>query len=664
MSKNRSSGWYVESIDKFLRAEPDAVVGKLAGASPFEVVPAQAEAWLVEVQILQRALSDVSGWISLEFEVPRLGSRLDAVVLTAGAVIALEFKVGESKFHRQDYEQVWDYALDLKNFHAASRYAPIFPVLVATASVRGDAEWATAPKDGVRAPYCCNATSVAKAISAAVEFAVGQPELGREWFSSQYNPTPTIVEAAKALFARHTVEDISRSDAGARNLAITSKALEDVIAEARAQSHKAIAFVTGVPGAGKTLVGLSIAASHWRKEEPTHAVFLSGNGPLVAVLREALTRDELDRRKAQGKKARKGEVAQEVKPFIQNVHHFRDAGVRSQETGEPPVDKVAIFDEAQRAWTLEKTADFMKRKKGVANFRYSEPQFLIDYMNRHKDWAVVVCLVGGGQEINTGEAGISTWLEAVAQHFPDWRVYVSRELRDSEYGALSIMDQLPGVTHVVSNPDLHLSVSMRSFRSEKLSAFVSAALNVEIERARSLCSEVCKTYPLALTRDIDVARKWTRDRARGSERYGLVASSQAQRLKPYAVDVRVNVDPVHWFLADRDDTRSSWYLEDPATEYQVQGLELDWVCMTWDADLRMMGNSWLYREFKSSKWQVIRKEERKRYLLNAYRVLMTRARQGMVIFVPKGDPADSTRKAEYYDETFEYLKGLGIPVVA
>jgi hypothetical protein len=306
----------------------------------------------------------------------------------------------------------------------------------------------------------------------------------------------------------------------------------------------------------------------------------------------------------------------------------------------------------------------MKRKKGVANFRYSEPQFLIDYMNRHKDWAVVVCLVGGGQEINSGEAGITTWLEAVAQHFPDWRVYVSRELRDPEYGALSIMDQLPGVTHVVSNPDLHLSVSMRSFRSEKLSAFVSAALSVDVERARSLCSEVCKTYPLALTRDIDVARRWTRDRARGSERYGLVASSQAQRLKPYAVDVRVNVDPVHWFLADRDDTRSSWYLEDPATEYQVQGLELDWVCMTWDADLRMMGSSWLYREFKSSKWQVIRKEERKRYLLNAYRVLMTRARQGMVIFVPKGDPADSTRKAEYYDETFEYLKGLGIPVVA
>ncbi|HOI11864.1 MAG TPA: DUF2075 domain-containing protein, partial [Myxococcota bacterium] len=384
--------------------------------------------------------------------------------------------------------------------------------------------------------------------------------------------------------------------------------------------------MTGVPGAGKTLVGLNVATRRRRKEEATHAVFLSGNGPLVAVLREALTRDECTRRRALNETVRKGTVAQQVKPFIQNVHHFRDDGVRTLETREPPHDRVVIFDEAQRAWDLAKTADFMKRRKGLAGFDRSEPQFLIEYMDRHPDWAVVICLVGGGQEINTGEAGISTWLDAVREHFPCWRAYISPELSDAEYAAGHALEQLHGVARVERDPGLHLSVSMRSFRSEKLSAFVKALLDIEHDRAGELLRQVLKRYPITITRDLDAARRWIRRQARGSERYGLVASSEAQRLKPHAVDVRVNIDPVQWFLNDRNDTRSSWYLEDAATEYQIQGLELDWVCVTWDADLRLTRTGWQHCSFRGDRWTNMNKPERQQYLVNAYRVLLTRAR--------------------------------------
>jgi hypothetical protein len=451
-------------------------------------------------------------------------------------------------------------------------------------------------------------------------------------------------------------------------------AIDQVIEAAERDQCKAIVFVTGVPGAGKTLVGLNVATRHRRSTEATNAVFLSGNGPLVAVLREALTRDELRRRReaeaasdsgdggVRRRSSRKGAVAQEVKPFIQNVHHFRDEGVRTLTTGDAPDDHVVIFDEAQRAWDLAKTADFMKRRKGRPGFDRSEPQFLMEYMDRHTDWAVIICLVGGGQEINTGEAGISTWLDAVRDHFPTWRTYISPELSDAEYAAGHALERLRGVARVERHPGLHLSVSMRSFRSEKLSAFVKALLDVEEERARELLREVSIRYPIVVTRSLDTARSWIRAHARGSERYGLVASSGAQRLKPHAVDVRVNVDPVQWFLNDRSDTRSSWYLEDAATEYQIQGLELDWVCVTWDADLRRSGAGWQHCTFRGDTWMRIKKPERQRYLVNAYRVLLTRARQGMVIFVPPGDEDDPTREPAWYNALCDYLTRLGIAV--
>ena len=299
-------------------------------------------------------------------------------------------------------------------------------------------------------------------------------------------------------------------------------------------------------------------------------MYLSGNGPLVAVLQEALTRDELAR---VGNTERKGAVRQRVKPFIQNVHHFRDEGVR---TTNAPYDHVVIFDEAQRAWTQAKTSDFMRRRKKLANFDRSEPEFLISYLDRHETWAVVVCLVGGGQQIHTGEAGIGEWLDALHVRFRNWHVHLSPNLTDSEYAAQSALERLRAVASIAWDERLHLATSMRSFRSKKVSAFVRAVLDSDKAAARALLREVAPRYPIAVTRDLGRARAWIRAHARGSERYGLVASSQAQRLKPHAIDVRVNVDPVQWFLNDRHDTRSSYYLEDAATEFQVQGLELDW----------------------------------------------------------------------------------------
>ena len=227
------------------------------------------------------------------------------------------------------------------------------------------------------------------------------------WDQGRYRPTPTIVEAASALYRGHSVADISRSDAGSTNLTTTSAAVAKVIESSRAERRKSICLVTGVPGAGKTLVGLDVATRYLDTHSDLHGVFLSGNGPLVAILREALARDDVQQAKDRGQKKTKGNARQAVKTFIQPVHHFRDECLKDSN---PPHEHVTIFDESQRAWNREKTADFMKRKRGIAGFAMSEPEFLISCLDRHSDWAVIVCLVGGGQEINTGEAGVSEWI--------------------------------------------------------------------------------------------------------------------------------------------------------------------------------------------------------------------------------------------------------------
>ena len=652
--------YYVASVEVFLEATPETVLGTLTANSDMAVEPLQRNAWLAQIGVLKTALSGLTGTLFLEFNIPRMGRRIDAVLISGAAIVVIEFKIGEADFHRQDIDQVWDYALDLKNFHQASHNAPILPILVATASRTTDNALPYPHDDLVYPPALSNAHGLRGIIDMAMCRMVGPSLDGLAWGSAPYHPTPSIIEAAQTLYAQHSVDAIARHDAGARNLRVTSRRVEELVDEARERGLKVICFVTGVPGAGKTLVGLNVATKRRDPRKPTHAVFLSGNGPLVAVLREALTRDEVMRRRKSGDRTRKGQIGESVKSFIQNVHHFRDEGLRDNR---PPIDHVVIFDEAQRAWNREKTAIFMRTKKKRPDFTESEPEFLISYLDRHDDWAVIVCLVGGGQEINTGEAGIGAWLDAISVAFPQWYVYISPELTDSEYVAGRAIESVRGRPHVYFDVNLHLAVSMRSFRAENVSAFVKAILDCETDVARDAFSRLRLRYPIALTRDLGRARQWIREHARGSERYGLVASSGAQRLKPHAIDVRVSVDPVHWFLDGRQDTRSSYYLEDAATEFQVQGLELDWVCVTWDGDFRFTDRGWAYHSFWGSGWRNIHKHERKSYLRNAYRVLLTRARQGMVIFVPKGEVEDPTRQSEFYDPTFRYLSSLGIPVL-
>jgi hypothetical protein len=642
-------------VEEFVSADPALITGTLVSSQGHNVELEQLRAWEEEIAVLASALKGIEGTIYLEFDVPRLASRIDAVLIAGPAIIVIEFKIGERHYRTAHYNQVWDYALDLKNFHLASHNAPIFPLLVATESGQGDDNWHDEHFDQVRPPRRCTTAGIAAAVSEALARSSGLALDAAEWVKAPYHPTPTIIEAACSLYSRHSVEAISRHDAGATNLSVTSGAVEKIIENAQRHGRKAIVFVTGVPGAGKTLVGLNVATRR-REFGESRAVFLSGNGPLVAVLQEALVRDESAR---VANRVRKGIIRQPVKAFIQNVHHFRDEGIRRPE---PPFDHVVIFDEAQRAWNRAKTADFMKRRKKIPDFNSSEPEFLISYLDRHDDWAVIICLVGGGQEIYTGEAGIGEWIDALRVRFPHWFVHVSPNLTESEYAVGASLNAV-GTQAIESDSSLHLATSMRSFRSEKVSAFVKAVLDREVESARSLLEEITVRYPIAITRDLHRAKQWVRERARGSERYGLVASSQAQRLKPHAIDIRVDVDPVHWFLNDRTDTRSSFYLEDAATEFQIQGLELDWICVTWDADFRMEGLHWRHHSFRGDAWTTIRNEDRKRYLLNAYRVLLTRARQGMVIFVPPGDTGDPTREPRFYDETYRYLVELGLQTV-
>ncbi|HQR42699.1 MAG TPA: DUF2075 domain-containing protein, partial [Gemmatales bacterium] len=453
----------------------------------------------------------------------------------------------------------------------------------------------------------------------------------------------------------------SRRDAEDINLGQTSDTLFDIIRNSKEQSKKSICFVTGVPGAGKTLVGLNIATKHFDKANALYSVFLSGNGPLVAILREALARDRIRQEKERGKKIKKGEAMSEVKAFIQNVHHFRDDCL--VDTKKPPVEHVALFDEAQRAWNLQQTSNFMLRKKNKPDFNQSEPEFLISCLDRHTDWAVVVCLVGGGQEINTGEAGITEWIESLNRSFPHWDIYVSPKLTDSEYGAGQVLQDLAGRSNVTYQNELHLSVSMRSFRTEHVSFLVKQLLDLNRDEARYALQQVREKYPIVVTRDLAKAKQWLRHQARGSERYGIVVSSQAERLKPHAIDVKSPMDPVHWFLDGKQDVRSSYYLEDVATEFHVQGLELDWACVTWDADFRFTNEGWDHYSFVGDRWNRIKKVERRSYQKNAYRVLLTRARQGMVIVVPPGDSDDATRKPSYYDPTFSYLSEVGFEVI-
>ena len=674
-----------DTIEGFL-AMPDAqIVGNLTTAHTSlhaSLQGLQAEAWCEEISLLKKILPQYigRGHIYFEYTIPRMGRRIDVVLLIDGVVLLLEFKAFNEQYTRADIAQVWDYALDLKNFHEESHNRPIVPILVATEAIDTSSEFIPFD-DKVFYPILTNREQLSSVIAEALMFCDTENSEGdTQWAISRYSPTPTIIEAASALYNNHSVEDISRSDASAENLTTTCGFISSVIERAKSEHFKAICFVTGVPGAGKTLVGLNIATQQFEKDDV--AVYLSGNFPLVQVLTEALARDKKRRMAEKGERIAIGTARSEVKTFIQMIHHYRDTCLEGTKVVDGrivadeayylnpknlkksfvPVDHVAIFDEAQRAWTKDALANFMNRKKGYPNFPYSEPEYLISCLDRHDDWAVVVCLVGGGQEINTGEAGISEWIESLNREYKDWHVFISDRLHDAEYAAGRSLELLSEHEHVEFEPSLHLAVSMRSFRAENLTKFVHKLLDRDVEGAREAYLTLDK-YPIVLTRSLEKAKRWLKEHARGTERYGMIVSSQAERLKPLAIDVRFKPDVVHWFLDDATDVRSSFYLEDVATEFDVQGLELDWSCVVWDGDFRYTPDGWSHHSFCGDKWQNINKPERKAFQKNAYRVLLTRARQGMVLVVPEGNPEDPTRNPAYYDSTYEYLKDIGIQTI-
>lgn len=647
--------YYGESLACFCEAPDTLILGKLTQSHNFKLLDLQKNAWISQISILKDQLAGLAGYIYFEFSIPRMGKRVDNIVIIGDCIFVLEFKVGSNMFHAQDKEQVTDYVIDLKNFHEGSHDARIVPILIST-EAETPSNSGFSYENNIFSPILVGNNGLREVIKKIDDIKRKSID-PNVWVNAKYKPTPTIIEAAKALYDGHKVEDISRSDADAINLSDTAKCINRIIDQSKSSNSKSICFVTGVPGSGKTLAGLNIAIERNNIDKNEHAVYLSGNGPLVQVLREALARDEVERARMRGEKISKKESYRKSSLFVQNIHHFRDEYLNDNKA---PIEKVVIFDEAQRAWTNDKASEFMKRKRGVSGFNKSEPNFLISVMDRHCEACTIVCLLGGGQEINTGEAGIAEWFKALRDSFPNWNIYFSSLIaNDDNY----ITDH--DLIHWINEngkceKNLHLGVSLRSFRSEKLSEFIKNLLNLNIDKAKSLFAHVKKSYPMVITRDIDKARAWLKNMARGSERYGLVASAGAVRLVPCGLNVKNDFDPANWFLNDKNDIRSSYFMEQVATEFDIQGLELDWVGVCWDANFSYQNDMWLCSKFSGTKWTLRNSDLNKEYLKNSYRVLLTRARQGMVIFVPRGSEEDLTRLSKYYDGTYDYLKNLGL----
>ncbi|WP_347088485.1 DUF2075 domain-containing protein [Ruminococcus sp. RTP21484sp1] len=647
----RRREYYIDSINNFIVADEENVLGQLLIHDEFETSDLQKLAWKAEIQILKRQLEEFRGDVIFEYTIPRMGHRVDTVCIIEGIIFLFEFKVGDNEYKKTTIDQVMDYALDLKYFHEESKRRYIVPICVSTKASVQKNEY-NCCSDGIYNAILCNENNIGDNIHNILLQVRDKTLAGRTWIDSRYAPTPTIIEAAQSLYRNHGVDDISRNDAGAKNLTITTKAISNIIEDCKKNNRKAICFVTGVPGAGKTLAGLNIANERHHFDEDEHAVFLSGNGPLVDVLQNALAID-----RAKREKITKSNALRETKAFIQIIHKFRDEALT---TSYAPIEKVAIFDEAQRAWNKESLTDFMKRKKGIPEFNQSEPEFLISIMDRHEDWAVIICLVGGGQEIYNGEAGIQDWFSTLSEKYLDWEIYLSDKITDSEYVGNSDVSTMLHNREYHCISDLHLGVSLRSFRSEKLALFVKCLLDEEIELAKETYEELKKSYPVLITRKFDVAKNWVKKKARGTERYGLLASSEGKRLRAEGIWVPSEINHVGWFLNEKDNVDSSYYLEVAASEFKVQGLEIDYAVLAWDADLRYTSNGFDYFKFRGTKWNHVNQEQRQHYLKNAYRVLMTRARQGLIIYIPEGDEEDPSRLTEYYEGTYQYLKHVGI----
>ena len=698
---------YIATFKEFLEQKRFEILGTLHNNYHGDALTTTDEAWMGEIDIMQDVLQpwkEEHAQIIFEYEIPRLGKRIDVVLLLRGIIFCLEFKVGQKDALQADVEQVMDYALDLKNFHRFSHDKVIVPILIPTRHIskRAINFQLSVYDDQIYNPLIAGAEDLQILIADTLYHAKATDSGTIDnWIISPYTPTPTIIEAARALYENHSVEEITRHEADKVSTDRTINYILQVIERSKAECKKSICFVTGVPGAGKTLVGLDVAIKQTYKngelDKENGAVYLSGNGPLVAVLTEALARDNQKKSTAKGERKNLSDCRREVSEFIQIIHRYRDnmlakiknpvengiveidpdRAIHLDNTGYGEVEHVAIFDEAQRSWTHERIANYLKRggtygnKLKVPNFPLSEAEFLIWSLDQREDWAVIVCLVGGGQEINTGEAGISEWINALNSMFKHWDVYISDKLTDAEYAEGRVNELLRDNNKVTFAEDLHLAVSLRSFRAETLSAFIQSMLAFRSDASDLYRDVTSRKYPIIITRDMDTARAWLRKQARGTQQTGVLVTKVAARFKPLAVHILAQDEEnaVHWFLEDKTDIRSSNYLEDAATEIQVQGLELDYACILWDADMRYENGRWGFYKFNGkNKWNPETNQENQKYMLNAYRVLLTRARQGIIICIPKGNdrltpegfPEDPTRLPEFYDGTYEYLKSIGL----
>jgi DUF2075 family protein len=708
MSRNKSNRClYKADFKSFIESDPFSILGCIHNAFHAPALTTTDEAWIGEIDLLQKVLlpwKNEEAEIIFEYDIPRLGKRIDVVLLLRGIIFCLEFKIGQKDALQSDVEQVMDYALDLKNFHRYSHERIIVPILIPTNHKTSSNSFEPSVyNDSIYNPLITGANGLQNLINEVLQHA-GANTQGtiKDWVISPYTPTPTIIEAARSLYENHSVEDITRHEADKVTTDATIDYILDIINKSKKNGEKSICFVTGVPGAGKTLVGLDVAVKQSYQEDGTFneddgAVYLSGNGPLVAVLTEALARDNYKKSKNKGEDRKLSDSRREVSKFIQIIHRYRDnmlakiknpvvdgkleidpqQAVKLEQSGYGEVEHVAIFDEAQRAWTHKRIADYLKRggtygnKLKVPNFPMSEAAFLIWSLDQREDWATIVCLIGGGQEINTGEAGISEWITALNNHFPYWKVYISDKLTEPEYAEGKVNELLKYNSNVEYSDRLHLGVSLRSFRAERLSAFVHSLLSFNPDSEELYKNVVSHHYPIVLTRSMDKARAWLRQQARGTQQTGILISKVSARFKPLAVHVlpQSEDNAMHWFLEDKTDVRSSNYLEEAATEIQVQGLEVDYACILWDADMRYDNGKWSFWKFNGkTQWIPEKNIETQKYMLNAYRVLLTRARQGMVICVPEGNsnktpegfPEDSTRQPLYYNSTYEYFKSIGL----
>lgn len=649
--------YYQAPISDFLNKNTSEIRQQLLDNDEFNTTDLQKNAWTEEIEILKDQLQHASGGtILLEYLIPRIAKRIDVVLLINGIIFVIEFKVGkdrkEEKTRKATQEQVMDYALDLKYFHEESHTRTIIPITCETESITVTNFFTLNSDTGISNIQICNKTNLWTTINSILKNVTATPIDSKLWIDARFAPVPTIVQAAQALYRKHNVENIKHHSAGDENLSKTTSTVNQIIDYCKANRKKAICFITGVPGAGKTLAGLDIANSRSDLENEDHVSFLSGNEPLVDVLQEALARDLVSR----NEKLTKKEALSKTSKFIWLIHKYRDEAYNSDK---PSFGKIAVFDEAQRAWNRNKLSEFMKNKKGVPDFNMSEPEFLIQVMDRHDDWAVLVCLIGGGQEIYDGEGGMETWFDALRDGHYNWEIYMSSRLKDAEYVGNESIDKLLLGRSYIAKDDLHLDVDIRSFRCKQLSKFVKELLDNNPNSAKTYYDKLKSDYPLLLTRDLEKAKNWVKARAQGSERYGLLASSEGKRLRAEGIWVPKAINHVAWFLNDKECVDSSFYLEVPASEFKVQGLEVDYAILAWDADFRYENGQFTYHKFRT-KWNNVKDAYDKRYMKNAYRVLLTRARQGLVIYIPKGNPNDKTSAPSLYDETFNYLRSIGI----